>query len=41
MTVVLVAIDSNGNDIIGTDSVILDHANLCPTICGDANVLNS
>jgi hypothetical protein len=41
MTVVLVAIDSNGNDIIGTGAIILDHASLCPFDCGTSNVLNT
>lgn len=41
MTVVLVAIDSNGNDIIGSGSIILDNATLCPTVCGEPDVLNT
>ena len=41
MTLVLVAIDADGNDIIGTDAILLNHANLCPSICGEPNVLNS
>jgi hypothetical protein len=41
MTVVLVAIDRNGNDIIDTGAIILDHAALCPVVCGEPNVLNT
>lgn len=41
MSVVLVAIDDRGDDIIGVNSVILDQADLCPSVCGAANVLNS
>ena len=41
MSVVLVAIDINGDDIIGTGSIILDHAVGCPEVCGTSNVLNS
>lgn len=40
MTVVFVAIDSNGDDIIGTGAIILEHADFCPNICGTSNVLN-
>ena len=41
ITVVLVAIDARGDDIIGTGSIILDHALGCPESCGASNVLNS
>jgi hypothetical protein len=41
MSVVLVAIDDRGNDVIGVDSVILDFADFCPSTCGVSNVLNS
>lgn len=41
MTAVLVAIDQNGDDIIGQDSIILDHGTPCPVDCGSPNALNS
>jgi hypothetical protein len=38
---VLVGVDSDGNDLIDKDDKILDMGNLCPTLCSKDNPLNS
>ena len=38
---VLVGVDSEGNDIIGERKVCLDHPTTCPNFCSEANLLNS
>lgn len=38
--IVVVAVDGNQNDILGTSPLILDTSVMCPSICGNANDLN-
>lgn len=41
MKLFLVAVDTNGNDILPTSGVIVDFARPCPSYCGVTNILNS
>ncbi|MGE0567079.1 MAG: hypothetical protein AB7O73_03960 [Bacteroidia bacterium] len=38
---VLVGVDSDENDILGTEPLVLDQGSPCPPNCGNSNDLNS
>lgn len=41
MKMVMVGVDSNGDDILGSTPLVMDYAEPCPATCSSANSLNS